>query len=233
MAIGENLFLTPPDIEQLRWTPELVFMNCGYLGKSREVRRLCFNELAASLGLQFYTMGVKAVIVAGWAVHDEASQVFAEAFYTNMLAGEMFGEAVRIARKGFGSSIQEANTWGAYQCYGDPGFRLLLKAARRHPANEATTIRQVNLLPISKIFPSKFGYHPSRQAKATSSLNKWTAELRLLPRIRRKARRVAGACRRGRRDWVCLGGDGRMGESDSALETAISSSEKQLFAARH
>ena len=37
MVIGENTFLTPGDIEQMRWVPELVFINCCHLG-STEVR---------------------------------------------------------------------------------------------------------------------------------------------------------------------------------------------------
>ena len=33
MVIGRDIFLTPGDIEQMRWVPELVFINCCHLGK--------------------------------------------------------------------------------------------------------------------------------------------------------------------------------------------------------
>lgn len=41
-----------------------------------------------------------------------------------MLAGEELGEAVRVARETTWDRHPDVNTWGAYQCYGDPGFRL-------------------------------------------------------------------------------------------------------------
>jgi hypothetical protein len=64
------------------------------------------------------------VIAAGWAVDDRAGQVFAATFYRGMLAGEAFGEAVRRAREEVWTRCPDVNTWGAYQCYGDPDFRL-------------------------------------------------------------------------------------------------------------
>ena len=41
-----------------------------------------------------------------------------------MLAGESFGEAIKIARTSTYEEAPESNTWGAYQCYGDPTYRL-------------------------------------------------------------------------------------------------------------
>jgi hypothetical protein len=80
--------------------------------------------LAANLAIQFVEMGVRAVVAAGWAVDDGAAEAFAESFYTHMLAGETFGRAARAAREDIWIRFPDANTWGAYQCYGDPGFRL-------------------------------------------------------------------------------------------------------------
>jgi hypothetical protein len=34
MIIGENIFLTPADVEQMRQVPELVFINCCHLGRT-------------------------------------------------------------------------------------------------------------------------------------------------------------------------------------------------------
>jgi hypothetical protein len=124
MVIGKGIFLTPGDVEQMRWTPELVFINCCYLGDPGSDRPRRYNELAANLGVQFINMGVTAVIAAGWVVHDDASHVFAQTFYERMLDGETFGEAVRCARRQIWKQFPDANTWSAYQCYGDPGFRL-------------------------------------------------------------------------------------------------------------
>ena len=49
---------------------------------------------------------------------------FAESFYTHLLDGECFGDAVRAAREEIWIQFPDVNTWGAYQCYGDPSYRL-------------------------------------------------------------------------------------------------------------
>ncbi|WP_068809170.1 CHAT domain-containing protein [Thauera phenolivorans] len=135
MIIGRDTFLTPGDIEQMRWVPELVFINCCHLGKSQSAGDSDRGALAANLGMQFIRMGVRAVVAAGWAVDDGAALAFAEAFYRRMLDGEPFGEAVRAAREDIWLRFPGVNTWGAYQCYGDPAFSLVRNRAptvRRH-----------------------------------------------------------------------------------------------------
>lgn len=126
MVIGKEVFLTPGDVEQMRWVPELVFINCCHLGQTLPgtPRPGRFNELAANLAIEFVNMGVKAVVAAGWAVDDSAASAFASVFYTEMLAGQPFGCAVRTAREAAMTRFPGVNTWGAYQCYGDPGYRL-------------------------------------------------------------------------------------------------------------
>lgn len=126
MVIGKNTFLTPGDVEQMRWVPELVFLNCCHLGKtlSKTAREGQLNTLAANLAVQFINMGVKAVVAAGWAVDDAAGEAFAASFYCHLLDGTSFGEAVLAARKEIWMRFPNVNTWGAYQCYGDPGYRL-------------------------------------------------------------------------------------------------------------
>ncbi|ATE61525.1 DUF7379 domain-containing protein [Thauera sinica] len=131
MVIGKEVFLTPGDIEQMRWVPELVFINCCHLGRTAAALPPDRGALAANLGVQFIRMGVRAVVAAGWAVDDGAALAFAETFYGRMLAGETFGEAVRAAREETWRRFPGVNTWGAYQCYGDPDFRLRRDAAAR------------------------------------------------------------------------------------------------------
>ncbi len=124
MVIGADCFLTPGDIAQMRFVPELVFINCCHLGRVDGARELDRLGLAANLGEEFIRMGVRGVVAAGWAVDDRAGQVFAATFYRAMLAGEPFGEAARTAREDVWTRCPDVNTWGAYQCYGDPDFRL-------------------------------------------------------------------------------------------------------------
>jgi tetratricopeptide (TPR) repeat protein len=124
MVIGKSTILTPGDVEQMRWVPELVFINCCHLGKTGPPSQVAYGLLAANLAMQFIDMGVKAVVAAGWAVDDGAAEAFAETFYRRLLSGEAFGEAVRAARQEIWLRFSNVNTWGAYQCYGDPAFRL-------------------------------------------------------------------------------------------------------------
>lgn len=128
MVIGDNVYLTPGDVEQMRWVPELVFINCCHLGSvaprdaAEDPRPV--HRLAANIAAQFIRMGVKAVVAAGWAVDDAAAETFATSFYRHLLASDKFGDAVRTAREETFQQHGASNTWGAYQCYGDPDFRL-------------------------------------------------------------------------------------------------------------
>lgn len=124
MVIGDGMILTPGDIEQLRWVPELVFINCCHLGTTTPSALPDFGGLAANLAVQFIKMGVRAVIAAGWAVDDAPAKRFAEEFYAAMGRGVPFGQAVLLARRSIRSAYPDCNTWGAYQCYGDPHYSL-------------------------------------------------------------------------------------------------------------
>ena len=138
MVIGDDLYLTPTEVKQMRSVPELVFINCCHLGHVEDSaaaaaaapQRPPFNLIAANVATQFIDMGVRAVVAAGWAIDDRAAKTFADRFYERMLAGETFGRAVKAAREETWDKHRHANTWGAYQCYGDPDYRLWLAAGR-------------------------------------------------------------------------------------------------------
>ncbi|MRT17605.1 CHAT domain-containing protein [Vitellibacter sp. q18] len=127
MVIGKEIFLTVFEIQQMPVVPELVFVNCCHLGYSNAPEERFFQDrykLAANIGTQLISIGVKAVIAAGWAVNDAAALDFAQVFYNSMFAGDNFGDAVRNARNFIYEKHPDNNTWGAYQCYGDPFFKL-------------------------------------------------------------------------------------------------------------
>ena len=129
MVIGDGLFLTTSDIAQMSTVPELVFVNCCHLGKVKAVDEKYYQKrykLAANIGTQLIEMGVKAVIAAGWAVDDAAAADFAKRFYDDMFDGCAFGDAVKNARSEVYEKYHASNnTWGAYQCYGDPFYKLV------------------------------------------------------------------------------------------------------------
>ena len=131
MVIGDNLFLSTREIRQMSTAPELVFVNCCHIGKISGVAEELYRKrykLAANIGTQLIENGVRCVIAAGWAVDDSAALEFAEVFYDRLLAGYTFGESVHAARKSVFEKFGSTNTWGAYQCYGDPFYRF----KRRH-----------------------------------------------------------------------------------------------------
>jgi triacylglycerol esterase/lipase EstA (alpha/beta hydrolase family) len=134
LVLDHGVFLTPAEAEQMRHVPDIVFINCCHLGQTREdnPRRVAFHRLAANLATQFIEMGVRAVVAAGWAVDDAAAKAFASSFYAEMLAGSSFGDAVVSARRHIYGEFGGTNTWGAYQCYGDPGFALAKAHTKTH-----------------------------------------------------------------------------------------------------
>jgi hypothetical protein len=107
--------------------PELVFVNCCHIGKVDDTAEEFYQErykLAANIGTQLIENGVKCVIAAGWAVNDSAALEFAGVFYRLMFSGYTFGHSVKEARKAVYEQFRYSNTWGAYQCYGDPFYRF-------------------------------------------------------------------------------------------------------------
>lgn len=146
MVIGDNVFLTPAVVSQMRRVPELVFINCCHLGRTdekdrRDTRRTDRNRLAANLAVEFINMGAKAVIAAGWAVNDRAASTFATRFYQYFLDGDTFGSAVQKARRDTYDSYPGVNTWGAYQCYGDPDFSFAAGATAQAAASRSQRFR--------------------------------------------------------------------------------------------
>lgn len=132
MVLGPGLYLTPVEISQMRVVPEFVFLNCCYLAHSDGEQVVSgLSRLGANLATQLIQMGVRAVIAAGWAVGDAAADVFARVFYDSLLAGATFGDATRTARAACLRLHPDDNTWGAYQCYGDPAWRLDINGRRR------------------------------------------------------------------------------------------------------
>ena len=142
MVLGHGVFLTPAEVRRMRQVPELVFINCCHLGRIEDKIAPASapqNKLAANLATEFIRGGVRAVVAAGWAVNDAAAMTFATIFYREMLSnGATFGDAVRMARAEVYSRYPEVNTWGAYQCYGDPNFRLRPGGGTPHTATART-----------------------------------------------------------------------------------------------
>ena len=146
-------YLGPKEVRAMRAAPELVFINCCHLAdlgsadpvQDAQVQQFAPGDLAQGVAAELIKAGVRCVVAAGWAVDDEAACRFAETFYDQLARGRRFGDAVTEARRrtyqherqrhlqaGGAPDHPIGNTWAAYQCYGDPDWRLVR-------SDEATT----------------------------------------------------------------------------------------------
>jgi pimeloyl-ACP methyl ester carboxylesterase len=129
IVLSNNLFLGPREMKSMRVVPELVFINCCHLGaidpaRVEKVAHLHYDRtrFAATVAEQLIDIGVRCVVVAGWAVDDDAASVFATHFYRSLLNGNRFMDATAAARREARKAAPASSTWAAYQCYGDPDW---------------------------------------------------------------------------------------------------------------
>jgi hypothetical protein len=129
VVLGGGVVLTPSALAKLPVSPGVAFVNCCYLGSMDLEGR---PEFAANVAVELMRLGARCVIAAGWAVKDDVAKLFGDTFYQAMLEGDSFGNATLRARQaaygddgpGSAGEIARSNTWGAYQCYGDPDYRF-------------------------------------------------------------------------------------------------------------
>jgi pimeloyl-ACP methyl ester carboxylesterase len=117
--------LTADDLNQVDRTPKFVFANACESGIMPSRPDLSSPELPATFAEAFFQKGVANFICTAWPISDAAGTDFAEELYRQLLgdgtpAVEMY-EALRAARQ----RIYASQSWGAYQHYGDPYFRLM------------------------------------------------------------------------------------------------------------
>jgi hypothetical protein len=187
VVLGDGVFLTANEIKNKVNIPELVFINCCHLGKLEgphkpdQAPSYALNEFAASLSQELIQMGVKAVVAAGWTVDDRAAAKFADVFYDRMLSGYSFGEAIKEARRETYNKHRDTNTWAAYQCYGNPAYRLKNIAK----AYEYFTCIEEAILEINNI---------AETAKTTSALG--------IERLRDSLVRLTNEISRSSQEWL-------------------------------
>jgi CHAT domain-containing protein len=142
VLIGDDLYLTALEIQQMQAVPEMVFLNCCHSGAMQEPLSITRrgggephithgeghwrpDHTAASIARALIDAGVRVVVAAGWAVNDKAAAEFAERLYQHLLEGTDLGHATLSARQHVhGGNARHITTWGAYQVYGPPAFTL-------------------------------------------------------------------------------------------------------------
>lgn len=191
-------FLSAIEIKAMRVVPELVFVNCCHVAARERLQLLDpasplrhhYDRPAFAAGLAdaLINVGVRCVVVAGWAVDDTAAGEFAKAFYGALLRRPQPGrfidavaEARRAARRYGG------NTWAAYQCYGDPEWTFGRQTAdAQQPRTESNWSRRVSgvasshslMLALDTIATqAKFGKKPGAEEQRKQDLREGITEL--------------------------------------------------------
>lgn len=178
MVIGNKKFLTTSLIHQMS-VPELVFVNCCHLGKVNGANQNFSQHtirFAANIGTELIDKGVKAVVVASWQINDQDAKLFATTFYAKMFEGETFGNAVRTAReKIYESSSAANNTWGAYQCYGDPFYKLVNRSGKTVNKSKEYLLEEEVLIDLSNLL-NKLDVRDTNKNEIENQLEKITGD---------------------------------------------------------
>ena len=106
------------------------FINCCHLGVG-PINLEGRPEFAANVAIELVKLGARCVIAAGWAIDDNVAAESGRAFYEPMLSGETFRKATLLARQAAYRANRNSSTFGAYQCYGDPDYRLRANKRRK------------------------------------------------------------------------------------------------------
>ena len=152
ILIGNDIFLTSAEISQMSAVPELVFINCSFAGKidaDRETAQLR-NKYSVNIGFPLIKNGVKALVISGWSIDDSAAFYFTKIFYEKLLSGANFGESVKEARLRTFNNYPHLNTWGAYQCYGDPFYTLTSQKSKKENEEAENKIQQSHQTPLNR-----------------------------------------------------------------------------------
>ncbi len=179
VVLSDGLLLGATEIGQMEVVPDLVFLNCCHLAQANPTP-VAYNRLAYSISRELIEIGVRCVVAAGWAVDDDAAYTFAETFYRSILQDNLqFGDAVFEARRDtyrkHGSSI----TWGAYQAYGDPGWRVDPRAESNSQTKDIGKFVAVEEL-IDQIERIRMGIYRRRESMTHTDAKQIAAELKTL-----------------------------------------------------
>ena len=179
VVLSDGMLLGAAEIGQMEVVPDLVFLNCCHLAQANPTP-VAYNRLAYSISRELIEIGVRCVVAAGWAVDDDAAYTFAETFYRGILQDKLqFGDAVFEARRDtyrkHGSSI----TWGAYQAYGDPGWRVDPRAESSNQTADAGKFVALEEV-IDQIDRIRMGIYRRRESISKSDANRIAAELKML-----------------------------------------------------
>ena len=123
--------LSARELQRVDRVPRFVFSNACESGITPDRADLRNSALAPSFAEAFFARGVSNFVCTAWPVDDQAALAFARRLYRGLLGAggvrEPMHKAMAEARRAIAAPEFGAGglaTWGAYQHYGDPWFRV-------------------------------------------------------------------------------------------------------------
>ncbi len=140
--------LSANELNRIDQVPKFVFSNACESGVTPDRARDRNPRLAPSFAEAFFNRGVANFVCTAWPVDDVAARMFAVTLYAKLLGIQSdtvpnaggpvpMHRAMQEARLAIARTPNGRTTWGAYQHYGNPYFRLFYEEAKQKPASKA------------------------------------------------------------------------------------------------
>ena len=110
-----DYLLTMTDISQVRLSAKLVVLSCCHTARGQ-----IKTEGVVGIARAFLGSGARSVLVALWALQDDATEQFMRRFYENLVQGESASECLHRAMKWMrNNGFSEVRQWAPFMLIGD------------------------------------------------------------------------------------------------------------------
>ena len=111
----EDYLLTMADISQIRLRAKLVVLSCCHSAQGQ-----IKTEGVVGIARAFLGSGARSVLVALWAIQDEATKQFMSRFYEHLVRGESASESLHQAMKWMRENgFSDVEQWAPFMLVGD------------------------------------------------------------------------------------------------------------------
>ena len=111
----QEYLLTMAEISQVRLRAKLVVLSCCHSARG-QIR----SEGVVGIARAFLGSGARSVLVALWALEDEATEQFMSCFYEHLVRGESASESLHQAMKWMrGNGYSDVGQWAPFMLIGD------------------------------------------------------------------------------------------------------------------
>ena len=113
----KDYILKMSDVQAANVRARLVVLSCCHSGRGRILK----GEGVVGIARSFLAAGARSVLVALWAIDDEATMVFMKRFYQQLKEGKTASAAVQQSMKFLRESEEysEMRCWAPFQLIGD------------------------------------------------------------------------------------------------------------------